>query len=57
MNRYLSRVKDENDITHKDINELNLIAIDLLNHFIKEKSNIYVDIKRDLEVTLKYIVV
>ena len=57
MNRYLSRVKDENDITDKDINELNLIAIDLLNHFIKEKSNIYVDIKRDLEVTLKYIVV
>ena len=57
MNRYLSRGKDENIITDKDINELNLIAIDLLNHFIKEKSNIYVDIKRDLEVTLKYIVV
>lgn len=57
MNRYLTRVEDENMITDKNINELNLIAIDLLNHFIKEKSNIYVDIKRDLEVTLKYIVV
>lgn len=57
MNRYLSRVKDENIITDKDINELNLIAIDLLTHFIKEKNNICVDIKRYLEATLKYIVV
>ena len=57
MNRYLSRVKDEDIITDKDINELNLIAIDLLTHFSKEKNNICVDIKRDLEATLKYIVV
>jgi len=57
MNRYLSRVRDEDIITDKDINELNLIAIDLLTHFSKEKNNICVDIKRDLEATLKYIVV
>jgi len=57
MNRYLAKVKDKNLISDKDINELNLIAIDLLNHFIKEKNNIFVDIKVDLEATLKYIVV
>ena len=57
MNRHLSRAKDEDIITDKDINELNLIAIDLLTHFSKEKNNICVDIKRDLEATLKYIVV
>ena len=57
MNRYLSKIKDKNLITDKDINELNLIAIDLLNYFIKEKNNIFVDIKRDIEATLKYIVV
>ena len=45
MNRYLKKIKDKNLITDKDINELNLIAIDLLNHFIKEKNNIFVDIK------------
>ena len=57
MNRYLMKVKDKNLISDKDINELNLIAIDLLNHFIKEKNNIFVDIKIDIEATLKYIVV
>lgn len=57
MNRYLKRVKEMNLITEKDINELNLIAIDLLNNFITEKNNIFVDIKRDIEATLKNIVV
>lgn len=57
MNRYLIKIKEKNLISDKDINELNLIAIDLLNHFIKEKNNILVDIKTDLEATLKCIVV
>lgn len=57
MNKNLKRVRDFNLITDKDINELNLIAIDLLNHFIREKNNIFIDIKRDLEATLKDIVV
>lgn|GEM_PF-3511804 len=57
MNRYLKRIKEMNLITEKDINELNLIAIDLLNNFITEKNNIFVDIKRDIEATLKNIVV
>jgi len=53
MNIYLKKIKEKNLITDKDINELNLIAIDLLNHFIGEKNNIIVDI----EATLKDIVV
>lgn len=57
MNKYLNKIKDKNLITDKDINEMNLIAVDLLNHFIKEKNNIFVDIKRDIEATLKSIVV
>ena len=57
MNRYLSRVKDEDIITDKDINELNLIAIDLLNHFIKGKNNFCADIKRYLVSNLKCTVV
>lgn len=57
MNRYLRKIQEMNLITEKDINELNLIAIDLLNNFITEKNNIFVDIKRDIEATLKNIVV
>ena len=57
MNKYLKKIKDKNLITDKDINEMNLIAIDLLNHFIREKNNVFVDIKRDIEATLKNIVV
>lgn len=44
MNKYLKKIKDKNLITDKDINEINLIAIDLLNHFIREKNNAFVDI-------------
>jgi hypothetical protein len=36
---------------------MNLIAIDLLNHFIREKNNVFLDIKTDIEATLKGIVV
>ena len=57
INKYLEKIKDKNLITDKDINEINLISIDLLNHFIKEKNNVFVDIKRDIEATLKSIVV
>ena len=57
MNRYLIKAKDKNSISDRDINEFNLIAIDLLNHFIKEKNNIFVDIKIEIEATLKDIVV
>ena len=57
MNKYLNKIKDKNLITDKDINEMNLIAVDLLNHFIREKNNVFVDIKRDIEATLKSIVV
>ena len=57
MNKSLNKLKDKNLITDKDINKINLIAIDLLNHFIREKNNVFVDIKRDIEATLKDIVV
>ncbi|MCE5222185.1 MAG: hypothetical protein LLF98_13305 [Clostridium sp.] len=57
MNKYLKKIKDNNLITDKDINEMNLITIDLLNHFIREKNNAFVDIERDIEATLKSIVV
>ncbi len=57
MNMYLKKIKDDKLITDEDINELNLIAIDLLNHFIKEKNNILVDIRKDIEATLRNIVV
>lgn len=53
MNRYLKKIKAADSITDKDINELNLIAIDLLNYFVKEKKGIFPDIKD----TLKDIVV
>lgn len=57
MNKYLQRGKDDNLITNKDISELNLITIDLLNSFIKDKNDIFVDIKRDVETAFKEIVV
>lgn len=57
MNKYLIKIKDMNLITEKEINELNSIATDLLNHFTREKNNIFIDIKRDIEATLKNIVV
>lgn len=57
MNKYLIKIKDMNLITGKEINELNSIATDLLNHFTREKNNIFIDIKRDIEATLKNIVV
>jgi hypothetical protein len=57
MNRDLRKIKDKNLITDKDINELNLIAIDLLNYFIKEKNNSFVNIKSHIEATLKDIIV
>lgn len=57
MNKYLIKIKDMNLITGKEVNELNSIATDLLNHFTREKNNIFIDIKRDIEATLKNIVV
>ena len=57
MDRYLIKIKDENLISEKDINEYKLIAIDLLTYFIKEKNNNFVDIKTDIEDTLKHLVV
>lgn len=57
MNRYLIKIKDKNLISEKDITEYNLIAIELLNYFIKEKGNSLVDIKTDIEATLKHLVV
>ncbi|WP_238861360.1 hypothetical protein [Clostridium sp. YIM B02569] len=57
MNKYLQRGKDDNLITDKDIIEFNSITIDLLNSFIKDKSDIFTDIKRDIETTFKEIVV
>lgn len=57
MDRYLIKIKDENLISEKDINEYKLIAIDLLTYFIKEKNNNFVDIKTDIEATLKHLVV
>lgn len=57
MDRSLIKIKDENLISEKDINEYKLIAIDLLTYFIKEKNNNFVDIKTDIEATLKHLVV
>ena len=57
MNRDLKKIKDKNLITDKDISELNLIAIDLLNYFIKEKNSNFVNIKSHIEATLKDIIV
>jgi hypothetical protein len=57
MNRYLNKGKDVNLVTDIDINELNLITMDLLNHFIKDKNESFVDIRRDIEATLRDIVV
>ncbi|EKQ55070.1 MULTISPECIES: hypothetical protein [unclassified Clostridium] len=57
MNNYLKKAEDINLITDKDINELNLITIDLLNYYITEKNNIFVDAKIDIEATLREIVV
>ena len=57
MNRDLKKIRDKNLITDGDINELNLIAIDLLNYFIKEKNSNFVNIKSHIEATLKDIIV
>jgi hypothetical protein len=57
MNRDLNKIKDKNLITDKDISEMNLIAIDLLNYFIREKNNNFVNIKNHVEATLKDIIV
>lgn len=57
MNRYLMKIKEKNLISEKDITDYNLIAIELLTYFIKEKANSFVDIKTDIEATLKHLVV
>jgi len=57
MNRDLKKIQDKNLITDEDISELNLIAIDLLNYFIKEKNNKFVNIQSHIEATLKDIIV
>lgn len=57
MNRYLNKVKVSGLITANDINELNILAVDLFNEFIRDKNRIFIDIKRDIEATLKDIVV
>lgn len=57
MNKYLMKIKNKNLISKDDITEYNLIAIELLTYFIKEKANGFVDIKIDIEATLKELVV
>lgn len=57
MNRYLNKIKADNLITENDIDEINILAVDLLNEFIRDKNNILIDIKRDIEDALKGIVV
>lgn len=57
MNKYLYKIKDNGLITKNDINELNILAVDLFNEFIRDKNSIFIDIKRDIEATLKDIVV
>lgn len=57
MNRYLMKIKNKNLISEDDITEYNLIAIELLTYFIKEKANSFIDIKTDIEATLKDLVV
>lgn len=57
MNRYLMKIKNKNFISEDDITEYNLIAIELLTYFIREKANGFVDIKTHIEATLKDLVV
>jgi hypothetical protein len=51
------KIKNKNLISEDDITEFNLIAIELLTYFIREKANSFVDIKTDIEATLKDLVV
>lgn len=57
MNKYLNKLKTDGLIAQNDINEFNILATDLFNEFIRDKNNIFMDIKRDIEATLKDIVV
>ena len=57
MNKYLEKGREDNLITNNDINELNLITIDLLNCFIQDIKDVFGDIKKDIEITLKDLVV
>lgn len=57
MNRYLKRIESADLIIDKELNKMNLIAIDLLNSLINDKNNISIDLKTDIWDTLKEIVV
>ncbi len=57
MNRYLKRIESADLIIDKELNKMNLIAIDLLDSLINDKNNISIDLKTDIWDTLKEIVV
>lgn len=57
MNRYLKRIKSADLIIDREVNNINLIAIDLLNTLINDKNNIFLDLKMNIQATLKDIVV
>lgn len=57
MNKYLNKIKVEGLITQNDINEITILSVDLFNEFIRDKNNIFIDMKRDIEATLKDTVV
>lgn len=58
INKYLSKAKNKAVLNDKDINELNILAVDLLNLFIiDKKDNLLFEINREIQVVLKEIVV
>lgn len=57
MNKYLNMIKEKKLITNKEITEINLISVELLDSFIKDKNNIFINIKNEIKATLKEIVV
>ena len=57
MDRHLIKIKNENLISEKDINESKLNAIDPLTYLIRPRNNNFADIKTDIEATLKHLVV
>lgn len=57
MNRYLIKIKELELITDNDIKELNFISIDLLNCLVKDQNELFIEMKTDIQATLKEIVV
>ncbi|EHI97748.1 hypothetical protein CDLVIII_1045 [Clostridium sp. DL-VIII] len=57
MNRYLKRIKSADLIMDRELNKMNLIAIDLLNSLINDENDISINLKMDIQAVLKEMVV